>query len=126
MECTKALQDAASCTTNEGVHDFLSYLTQQTLSRVSGSDQAQTRMNLVQKILKVRSSQERGIDTMYVEVEAAADALPRFEVLSGQGYGIGFGGQELRLTASELGRITGAIDVEDLLHVLFADFCIGK
>ena len=34
--------------------------------------------------------------------------------------------EELRLAASELGRITGAIDVEDVLDVLFSDFCIGK
>ena len=34
--------------------------------------------------------------------------------------------EELRLAASELGRITGAVDVEDVLDKLFADFCIGK
>ena len=34
--------------------------------------------------------------------------------------------EELRLCASELGRVTGAIDVENILDVLFADFCIGK
>ena len=34
--------------------------------------------------------------------------------------------EELRLAASELGRITGAVDVEEVLDVLFADFCIGK
>ncbi len=60
-------------------------------------------------------------------VEAAADALGRFEVLSGQGYmALDMAAEELRLAASELGRITGAIDVEDVLNVLFADFCIGK
>ena len=34
--------------------------------------------------------------------------------------------EELRLASSELGRITGAVDVEDVLDKLFADFCIGK
>ena len=32
----------------------------------------------------------------------------------------------LCLAVSELGQITGALDVEDVLDKLFADFCIGK
>lgn len=34
--------------------------------------------------------------------------------------------EELRVASSELGRITGAVDVEELLDVIFRDFCIGK
>lgn len=34
--------------------------------------------------------------------------------------------EELRLAARTLGRITGRVDVEDLLDVIFRDFCIGK
>jgi len=34
--------------------------------------------------------------------------------------------EELRLAARALGRITGRIDAEDLLDVIFRDFCIGK
>jgi tRNA modification GTPase len=34
--------------------------------------------------------------------------------------------EELRLAARTLGRITGRVDVEDLLDVIFKDFCIGK
>jgi len=34
--------------------------------------------------------------------------------------------EDLRLAARELGRITGRVDVEDLLDVIFRDFCIGK
>ena len=32
----------------------------------------------------------------------------------------------LRLAATSLGRITGRVDVEDLLGVIFSEFCIGK
>jgi tRNA modification GTPase len=32
----------------------------------------------------------------------------------------------LRLARRGLGRITGRVDVEDLLDVIFADFCLGK
>lgn len=34
--------------------------------------------------------------------------------------------EDLRLASRALGRITGRVDVEDLLDVIFADFCIGK
>lgn len=34
--------------------------------------------------------------------------------------------EDLRLAAESLGRLTGRIDVEDLLDVIFSEFCIGK
>ncbi|MGH7115810.1 MAG: tRNA uridine-5-carboxymethylaminomethyl(34) synthesis GTPase MnmE [Stellaceae bacterium] len=34
--------------------------------------------------------------------------------------------EDLRLALRSLGRITGTVDVEDLLDVIFRDFCLGK
>ena len=34
--------------------------------------------------------------------------------------------ESLRQAALSIGRITGRVDVEDVLDVLFAQFCIGK
>jgi tRNA modification GTPase len=34
--------------------------------------------------------------------------------------------EDLRLATRALGRITGRVDVEDLLDIIFRDFCIGK
>jgi tRNA modification GTPase len=34
--------------------------------------------------------------------------------------------EDLRLAQRVLGRVTGAVDVEQLLDIVFADFCIGK
>jgi len=34
--------------------------------------------------------------------------------------------EDLRLALRSLGRITGSVDVEDLLDIIFRDFCIGK
>jgi tRNA modification GTPase len=34
--------------------------------------------------------------------------------------------EELRLAARALGRLVGRVDVEDILDVIFRDFCIGK
>jgi tRNA modification GTPase len=34
--------------------------------------------------------------------------------------------EELHLAAAALGRLTGRVDVEDVLDVIFRDFCVGK
>jgi len=34
--------------------------------------------------------------------------------------------ENLRICTRELGRLTGRVDVEDLLDVIFNDFCVGK
>ncbi len=34
--------------------------------------------------------------------------------------------EDLRLAVRVLGRITGRVDVEDILEIIFRDFCIGK
>ncbi len=34
--------------------------------------------------------------------------------------------EELRVASQALGRLTGRVDVEDILDVIFRDFCIGK
>lgn len=60
-------------------------------------------------------------------VQAALEALDRFAQLHRQGLvTVDLAAEELRLAASELGRLTGAIDVEEVLDQLFRDFCIGK
>jgi len=35
-------------------------------------------------------------------------------------------GEDLRLASRSLGRITGRVDVDDLLDIVFREFCIGK
>jgi tRNA modification GTPase len=58
-----------------------------------------------------------------VELEAAAAALERFgdRSLSPE-----LKAEELRIAANHLGRLTGRIDVEEVLGAIFAEFCIGK
>jgi tRNA modification GTPase len=34
--------------------------------------------------------------------------------------------EQLRLATQALGRLLGRVDVEDVLNVIFRDFCIGK
>jgi tRNA modification GTPase len=37
-----------------------------------------------------------------------------------------FAAEDLRMAASSLGRLLGRVDVEDILDVIFREFCIGK
>ena len=50
------------------------------------------------------------------------DALVRF----GDAVGAELAAEELRHAAHALGRVTGRVDVEDILDVIFREFCIGK
>lgn len=53
---------------------------------------------------------------------ACADALSR----ASQAGAVELAAEDVRLAVRALGRITGRVDVEDVLDVIFRDFCIGK
>jgi tRNA modification GTPase len=57
------------------------------------------------------------------ELEAAVEALERYRCEKG---GPELKAEELRLAARHLGRLTGRIDVEEVLGAIFSEFCIGK
>lgn len=57
--------------------------------------------------------------------EALQDCLANIE-RSFNAYEVVLAAEDLRLAVRALGRITGRVDVEDLLDVIFRDFCIGK
>ncbi len=59
-------------------------------------------------------------------LEACAGALGRASAALEAGRAAELVAEDLRLAARALGRITGRVDVEDLLDVVFRDFCIGK
>lgn len=58
------------------------------------------------------------------QVEEAREGLARF--LDSVGKSTDMRAEDLRLAWRSLGRITGEVDVDDLLDVIFSDFCIGK
>lgn len=58
-----------------------------------------------------------------VELEGAHAALQRY---GDPALGPEFKAEELRIAARHLGRLTGLIDVEEVLGAIFAEFCIGK
>ncbi|KAL3909281.1 MAG: hypothetical protein SGILL_008148 [Bacillariaceae sp.] len=104
-----------SCVTQDGIDVFLDSLKKQVMKRTEESSDGTSEGAL---ITRARHRQH---------VEAAVAALERFDYLSTEGnMAVDMAAEELRLAASELGRVTGAVDVEDVLDVLFSDFCIGK
>lgn len=58
-------------------------------------------------------------------LEQAESALKR-AISEGEGGREDTFAEELRVAAQALGRLTGRVDVEDILDVIFRDFCIGK
>ncbi|NTF43949.1 tRNA uridine-5-carboxymethylaminomethyl(34) synthesis GTPase MnmE [Rhizobium rhizogenes] len=56
-----------------------------------------------------------------------SESLEALDVAVGSaGHGLDIRAEYLRQSANSLGRITGRVDVEDLLDVIFSEFCIGK
>jgi tRNA modification GTPase len=56
----------------------------------------------------------------------AVQSLVEADQLGRDGAGEELIAEQLRQAAFHLGRLTGRVDVEDILDVIFHDFCIGK
>ncbi len=63
-------------------------------------------------------------DRQRQQLQDAAEALGR--VLAHRADAIELIGEDLRLAARALGKLTGRVDVEEVLDIIFRDFCIGK
>lgn len=59
-------------------------------------------------------------------LEECREALGRFLAATDRDKMPELVAEDLRLAARALGRITGRVDVDDVLDVIFRDFCIGK
>ncbi len=59
-------------------------------------------------------------------LEDCRGALGRFLAGNGDAAKPELAAEDLRLAARALGRITGRVDVDDVLDLIFRDFCIGK
>jgi len=98
-----------SVKTGSGVDELLAALEERVAARLSmGTGLAPTRERHRHALEECRAALAR--------VFAVTDPHGEMELM----------GEDLRLAARALGRITGRIDVEDLLDVIFGEFCIGK
>ncbi|CAN8201436.1 unnamed protein product [Coccothraustes coccothraustes] len=99
-----------SCKTGEGLEALLELLAQQ-LAQLCG-DPLLGSPSLTQS----RHSRHLG---------ACAAALQRFGDLGDSG-DLAVAAEQLRVARRELGRITGHVGAEEVLDVIFRDFCVGK
>jgi tRNA modification GTPase len=67
--------------------------------------------------LVTRERQRHALSEALQHLEAILSAPPKPEELIAE---------ELRLAARALGRVTGRVDVEEVLGEIFKNFCIGK
>ncbi|MDZ4761490.1 MAG: tRNA uridine-5-carboxymethylaminomethyl(34) synthesis GTPase MnmE [Alphaproteobacteria bacterium] len=98
-----------SALTGAGLEDLEGALTQLVVEGLSG-DEAPLITRARHKLLV-----EDALESMYRAIRGFDDKRG-MELVS----------EDLRLASRALGRITGAVDVDDLLDRVFADFCIGK
>ncbi len=96
---------AVSALSGTGLSDLLAALKTRAAGLLASGDQpALTRHRHREALEDCRRTLERGLAVGPVELKA----------------------EELRLATRALGRITGRVDVEDVLDVIFREFCIGK
>ena len=60
------------------------------------------------------------------EIEEARRALLKFLDVAKEGGATELAAEDLRIAADALARLTGRLDVEDVLGQIFSEFCIGK
>ncbi|BDA43876.1 probable tRNA modification GTPase GTPBP3, mitochondrial [Coccomyxa sp. Obi] len=101
---------SVSCKTGEGIEELLSVLGS-LIRQVAGTGEADNDNTL---ITRVRHRQL---------LEECVAALERYE---GTWQELEIAAEELRTACRALGKITGAVDTEDVLDALFSEFCIGK
>ena len=94
-----------SAKTGEGIDTLLAWLEQQVVARTGGSES-----------MPMTRARHR---------EALTDAHAALVRFAGA-QALDIAAEDLRIAARALGRITGRVDVEDLLDVIFREFCIGK
>ncbi|ORX45660.1 tRNA modification GTPase TrmE [Hesseltinella vesiculosa] len=100
---------AISCETGQGIDSFLKDLVQDL--------EAKLRPSLANPIIVTQARHRQHLENCVASMDAYLQ-LPEEEIV--------LGAEELRQAANALGRITGRIDVEDILDALFSQFCIGK
>lgn len=95
-----------------GMADLLTALTMEVEKRLAGRDETAP--------LITRARHRRALEDCVAALErahrAAASGTAEPELLA----------EDLRLAARALGRITGRVGVEDILDIVFREFCIGK
>ena len=98
-----------SCESSAGLPELLAELTKQVQSRLDVSDSNEPVITRVRHRTHLRE---------------CVDFMQRFEATRGED--LVLASEHLRQATRALGRIVGRVDADQLLDVIFRDFCIGK
>ncbi|MDR3493682.1 MAG: tRNA uridine-5-carboxymethylaminomethyl(34) synthesis GTPase MnmE [Ancalomicrobiaceae bacterium] len=97
------------------------------ISVASGTGLAELEAALTRFAAERLAGAEDAVVTRIRHAQGVAAAIAHIEAaLAAEGQGLELRAEDLRRATDALGRITGRIDVEDLLDVVFGQFCIGK
>ena len=110
-----------SCRTGEGIESLVSALQHSAATLLKDATRDDSLQNLNNDIYTRQIPilhRERHVQHMKIALEA----LHRFAQVTE----LELAAEELRAAATELGRVTGIIDIEDVLEKIFKEFCIGK
>jgi tRNA modification GTPase len=110
-----------SCLTGAGLDGFISTLTRIVAQKCTIGDDASDANDSTLAI--TRSRHRVNLARCVASLDAA---VARARASSASTSALELEAEELKLAARALGRVTGAYDVEDVLDVVFRDFCVGK
>ena len=82
--------------------------------------------DLKSRLWKLQNYSENPVMTRRRHRQALIAAQENLEASLAEGQDLEIRSEHLRRASEELGKIVGRIDVEDLLDVIFSEFCIGK
>ncbi|MES2961527.1 MAG: tRNA uridine-5-carboxymethylaminomethyl(34) synthesis GTPase MnmE [Pseudomonadota bacterium] len=95
------------------------------ISLTNNVNTAQLIKKLEEKILELIPNQNSPLITQERYRSALRNSVANLESFSLE-KNIELAAEDLRMTAREIGKITGKVDIENILDVIFSRFCIGK
>jgi tRNA modification GTPase len=106
-----ASQFLVSCESGEGFEPLLCALEARVRALLEGGDEAG------EAVVVTRARHREHLEQVLL-------ALERFE--AHDGLMVDLAAEELRIAAAEVGKVTGRIQIDEMLDIIFRDFCIGK
>lgn len=120
LACAPAKEGHAKGTNAKGVQQLLVAIENQIKKTVGVDSHTDSRSPSSSSSMPLITRQRHR-----VHVESCLVFLELFDSYMARG-DLVLAAEQLRLATREIGKITGRIDVEELLDVIFEDFCIGK